>query len=99
MREEEEEENTAAAGVDPSEGEPRMRSNIRAKRWSRLEWWEGLVNALCKVSEGINKYLGVGSPLKDISMFHLIFPDRVVVFLTCSQSHRAAQVVSWYFQL
>ena len=52
------------------------------------------MNALCKVSEGINKYLGVGSPLKDISMFHLIFPDRVVVFLTCSQNHRAAQVVS-----
>ena len=51
MRKEEEEENTAAAGVDSSEGEPRMRSNIRAKRWSRLEWWEGLVNALCKVSE------------------------------------------------
>lgn len=42
-----------ATGVDSSAGEPRTRSNIRAKRWSRLEWWEGLVNALCKASEGM----------------------------------------------
>ena len=46
-RPEREEEEKAAAGVDSSsEGEPRTRSNSRAKRWSRLEWWEGLVNAL-----------------------------------------------------
>lgn len=48
-------EEKAAAGVDSSSaGEPRTRSNSRAKRWSRLEWWVGLVNALCKVSEGMN---------------------------------------------
>ena len=41
VREEEEK----ATGAESS-GLPRTRSNIRAKRWSNVEWWEGFENAL-----------------------------------------------------